>query len=61
MPWENVVRAAFCERLPVMHPEEILQRTVVSAFIFGIEKAGREFTVLPVVVETFAAFVLPAA
>lgn len=50
-----------CEGLPVMHPEKILQGTVIGAFILGIEKTGRKFTVFPVVVETFAAFVLPAA
>ena len=42
-----------------MHPEEIFERTVIGALELRIKKAGRQFPVFPVVMETFAAFILP--
>jgi len=42
-----------------VHPEEIFERTVISALELSIEKARGQFTVFPVIMKTFAAFVLP--
>jgi len=42
-----------------VHPEEIFDRTVIGALELLIEKARRQFIVFPVIMKTFAAFMLP--
>jgi hypothetical protein len=42
-----------------VHLEEIFERTVISALELRIKKTGRQFPVFPVIMETFAAFILP--
>jgi hypothetical protein len=49
----------FAPGLPVVHPEEVFERTVIGAFELRIEKARGQFPVLPVIMKTFAAFILP--
>jgi len=42
-----------------VHPEEIFERTVVRALELRIKKARGQFSVFPVIMKTFAAFILP--
>jgi hypothetical protein len=44
-----------------VHPDEIAYGTVISAFIFTVKEAGREFPASPVVVQALAALEFPRA
>jgi hypothetical protein len=46
-------------RLSIVHPEKIFERTVIGALELRIEKARGQFALFPVIMKTFAAFILP--